>query len=49
MNSHRKIGFEDEVCQYLGEHAWPYSDGDADAYDRARALFDVRGDGGLGA
>ena len=39
MTLHKEISFETEVCQYLSDHGWLYSDGDAAAYDRARALF----------
>ena len=31
----RKISFEVEICEYLGDHGWFY---DATAYDRTRAL-----------
>jgi len=41
MSLHKEISFETEVCQYLGDHGWLYADGDAAAYDRARALFPV--------
>ena len=47
MSSHREISFEDEVYQYLSKYAWLYSDGDADAYDRVRALFEEHGSSGL--
>lgn len=39
MNLHREISFEDEVCSHLAEHGWHYVAGDAQLYDRARALF----------
>ena len=39
MSLHKEISFETEVCQYLSDHGWLYADGDAAAYDRARALF----------
>lgn len=39
MSLHNEISFETEVCQYLRDHGWLYADGDAAAYDRARALF----------
>ena len=39
MSAHKEISFETEVCQYLRDHGWLYADGDAVAYDRARALF----------
>ncbi|MBY5442718.1 type I restriction endonuclease subunit R [Rhizobium leguminosarum] len=39
MNLHREISFEDEVCSHLAENGWQYTAGDAQLYDRARALF----------
>ena len=39
MSLHKEISFEAEICQYLADHGWLYADGDAAAYDRARALF----------
>jgi len=36
---HQEISFEDEVCSVLASAGWLYSYGDAQAYDRARALF----------
>ncbi len=36
---HQEISFEDEVCTVLNNAGWLYSFGDAQAYDRARALF----------
>ncbi|MGV1834669.1 type I restriction endonuclease subunit R [Rhizobium rhizogenes] len=39
MSLHKEISFEDEICGHLGAHGWLYADGDATAYDRARALF----------
>src|SRR5690242_17203764 len=36
---HREIAFEEEVCAHLGAHGWLYEAGDAQAYDRIRALF----------
>jgi type I restriction enzyme R subunit len=39
MSLHKEIAFEDEVCEYLGERGWLYSEGDAAKYDRALALF----------
>ncbi|MFS8053488.1 type I restriction endonuclease [Rhizobium sp. BR 317] len=39
MNLHKEISFEDEICSHLGGHSWLYADDDANAYDRARALF----------
>ncbi|HZH09297.1 MAG TPA: type I restriction endonuclease [Microvirga sp.] len=39
MNLHKEISFEAEVCNHLAAHGWLYAEGDAAAYDRARALF----------
>jgi len=39
MSLHKEISFESEICNHLASHGWLYSDGDAAAYDRARALF----------
>jgi type I restriction enzyme, R subunit len=39
MHLHKEISFETEICKYLGDHGWLYAEGDAAAYDRARALF----------
>jgi type I restriction enzyme R subunit len=39
MNLHREIHFEEPICEYLGAQGWQYAEGDADRYDRARALF----------
>jgi len=36
---HKEINLEIEICQHLGAHGWLYAEGDAAAYDRARALF----------
>ncbi|MBR1199326.1 type I restriction endonuclease subunit R [Bradyrhizobium sp. AUGA SZCCT0158] len=36
---HREINFESEVCTVLAANGWLYAVGDAEAYDRARALF----------
>ena len=36
---HKEINFEIEICEYLAAHGWLYVEGDAKAYDRARALF----------
>jgi type I restriction enzyme R subunit len=36
---HREINFETEICERLGAHGWLYTAGDAEKYDRARALF----------
>src|SRR5690554_1461506 len=39
MKLHREVSFEDEVCSHLAAHGWLYQDGDAQLYDRKRALF----------
>ena len=39
MSLHKEISFEAEICEYLEAHGWLHADGDAAAYDRARALF----------
>lgn len=36
---HKEFQFEIEICDYLAVHGWFYAEGDAQAYDRARALF----------
>lgn len=36
---HQEISFESEVCTVLAANGWLYQAGDAQAYDRARALF----------
>ncbi len=39
MSLHKEISFETEICAHLAAHGWLYAEGDAVAYDRARALF----------
>ncbi len=39
MNLHREIHFEEPICAHLAAHGWHYAEGDAQRYDRARALF----------
>ncbi|WP_072368982.1 type I restriction endonuclease [Hyphomicrobium sp. NDB2Meth4] len=39
MSLHREVSFETEICTHLASHSWLYVEGDAAAYDRARALF----------
>ena len=39
MSLDRELAFETEICEYLASHGWLYVDGDAQRYDRARALF----------
>src|SRR4051794_22677206 len=36
---HEEISFETEVCGVLAANGWLYAVGDAQAYDRIRALF----------
>ena len=39
MSLHKEINFELEICQHLARQGWLYTERDAAAYDRARALF----------
>ncbi len=39
MTLHKEIEFENDICAHLAAHGWRYAEGDATAYDRARALF----------
>jgi len=39
VSLHKEISFETEICAHLAAHGWLYAEGDAAAYDRARALF----------
>lgn len=39
MSLHKEINFENEICQYLASHGWLYGEGDANLYDKARAIF----------
>lgn len=39
MSLHTEISFETEICDHLAAHGWHYAQGDADLYDRSRALF----------
>lgn len=39
MSLHKEINFEAEIAQHLGANGWLYSEGDAAAYDRPRAIF----------
>lgn len=41
MSLDRELAFETEVCESLAAHGWLYVEGDAQRYDRARALFPV--------
>ena len=36
---HKEINFEMDICCHLAAHGWLYAEGDAQAYDRGRALF----------
>jgi len=36
---HKEINFETDICVHLAAHGWLYAEGDAQGYDRARALF----------
>lgn len=38
-NLHKEIHLESEICDYLALHGWLYTEDDAQAYDRVRALF----------
>jgi type I restriction enzyme R subunit len=39
LGLHKEINFENEICAHLAKNGWLYAEGDAAAYDRARALF----------
>ena len=39
MSLDRELAFETEICESLAAHGWLYVEGDAQRYDRARALF----------
>jgi type I restriction enzyme R subunit len=39
MTLHKEVEFENDICARLAAHGWLYAEGDASAYDRARALF----------
>ncbi len=39
MSLHKEVQFENDICAHLAAHGWLYAEGDATAYDRARALF----------
>ena len=38
MADHHEVVFESEICKYLADHGWLYSEDDT-GYDRERALF----------
>jgi len=39
MSQHREISFENDICEHLASNGWFYEAGDAQVYDRERALF----------
>jgi type I restriction enzyme R subunit len=39
MSLHKEINFENDVCTHLGANGWLYEDGDAQRYDRPRAMY----------
>lgn len=39
MSLHKELSFETEICEHLAANGWLYAEGDAAAYDRARALL----------
>ena len=39
MSLQKEISFENEICAALAAQGWLYAEGDAQQYDRARALF----------
>ena len=39
MAKHHEVGFEDVICDRLLQGGWFHAPGDAEGYDRARALF----------
>lgn len=39
MSLHQEISFETEICRRLAGNGWLHAEGDAVAYDRARALY----------
>ena len=39
MSLHTEIHFEHDICAHLAAHGWLFAEGDAQAYDTARALF----------
>ena len=36
---HLEAAFEEDICAHLAAHGWHYAEGDAQHYDRPRALF----------
>ena len=39
MSLHKEIQFENDICAHLAANGWLYTEGDAQGYDSARALF----------
>ncbi|QTS86223.1 type I restriction endonuclease subunit R [Ectopseudomonas khazarica] len=39
MSLHKEVSFENEICEHLAANGWLHTAGDAQSYDRARALF----------
>ena len=39
MSLHKEIHLETAICEHLAANGWLYTEDDAAAYDRARALF----------
>lgn len=39
MSLHKEVSFENEICESLAANGWLHAIGDAQSYDRARALF----------
>ena len=39
MSLHKEIAFENDICQHLAAHGWLYSEGDAEHYNRAHAVY----------
>lgn len=39
MSLHKEVSFENEICEHLAANGWLHAAGDAQSYDRARALF----------
>jgi type I restriction enzyme, R subunit len=39
VSLHKEISFENDICNHLASSGWLYAENDAQAYDRARALF----------
>lgn len=39
VSLHKEVEFENDICHHLAASGWYYEEGDAQAYDRPRALF----------